>query len=62
MQYEGSAERPEREAIFHQAFELVSPIVQEILEEFNQVFLEGSGTVDWRGVQDDGDEGRTAPW
>ena len=30
MQYEGSAERPEREATFHQTIQLFSPIVNSI--------------------------------
>lgn len=62
MQYEGSAERPEREATFQKAVELVSPIVMEILEEFNQVFLEETGTVYWKGIESDGNEGLTSLW
>lgn len=62
MQYEGGATRAEREATFRSAVQFTSPVVHEVLEEFNQVFLEGSGTVDWRGIQDDGDEGLISLW
>ena len=62
VKYEGAAERPDREARFTAAVELVSPVVHDVLEEFNKVFLEGTGNVYWRGIESDGDEGLVSLW
>ena len=62
MQYEGAQERAEREATFRQAAEFVSPVVWEVLDEFNSVFLESTGEVSWRGVESDGNEGLVSLW
>lgn len=62
MGYEGSSTRPEREATFRQAVELVSPVVTEVLKEFNDVILDKTGSVDWKGIHDDGDDGLISLW
>ena len=62
MKYENSTERPEREATFKQAVELVSPVVMEVLEEFNNVFLENTGTIHSQGTKTDGNDGLVSLW
>ena len=62
MKYEGAKERPERETTFRKAVECVSPIVEEVLEEFNGVFLESTGEVSWQGIESDGNEGLVSLW
>lgn len=60
--YEGSVERCDREATYRRATELLSPVVHQVLEEFNEVMLDGTGEVEWRPVQNDGDGGLISLW
>ena len=62
LKYEGSATRAEREATFTQAVNLVSPIVMEVLEEFNEVFFAKTGTVCCRELESDGNDGLVCLW
>ena len=62
LKYEGSTDRHEREATFTQAVEFISPIVMEVLEEFNEVFMEKTGTVRCRELGSDGDDGLVCLW
>ena len=60
--YEGSVERADREATFRQAVELFSPVVHEVLAEFNAVMFISTGSIEWRRVQSDGDGGLVTLW
>jgi hypothetical protein len=60
--YEGRAGRADREAVFRQAVELLSPVACQVLEEFNTVMLAGTGRVVWRPVQGDGQNGLVSLW
>ena len=60
--YEGSVERAEREATFRRAVELFSPVVHEVLTEFNAVMFANTGSIEWRRVQSDGDGGLVTLW
>ena len=62
LTYEGQVERDEREATFRQAVELLSPVVHDVLEEFNSVMLAGTGSIEWRPVQSDGSDGLVSMW
>ena len=62
LTYEGCVERDERETTFKRAVELLSPVVHDVLKEFNEVLLEGTGTVEWRPVESDGDDGLVSMW
>ena len=62
LTYEGRLERDEREETFKSAVELLSPVVYKVLEEFNNVMLEGTGSIEWRPVGSDGDEGLVSMW
>ena len=60
--YEGSSGRKEREATFKRSVELLSPVVQEVLGEFNEIILHNTGNIEWRPVQSDGDDGLVSMW
>jgi hypothetical protein len=60
--YEGAVERPERESTFTRAVELLSPVVQQVLNEFNRVMLGSTGTVEWRPVHNEGTGGLISLW
>ena len=62
LTYEGQVEREDREQVFRSAVELVSPVVQGILQEFNETMLDGTGTIEWRPVMSDGDDGLVSMW
>ena len=44
--YEGARRRSEREDVFHRAVLLLGPVVTEVLAGFNEVMLEGTGTIE----------------
>jgi hypothetical protein len=60
--YEGCVSRADREAIFKRAVELLSPVVEQVLDEFNKVMFANTGLVEWRPVQSDGDGGLISLW
>lgn len=62
LAYEGSVNRTQREITFRQAVELLSPVVQNVLEEFNDVMLDKTGAIGWYEVQGDGDGGLVSLW
>ena len=62
LAYEGSVEREQREATFQRAVELLSPVVREVLEEFNEIILDNTGNIEWREVESDGDDGLVSMW
>ena len=62
LTYEGSVGREEREATFKQAVDLLSPVAREVLAEFNDAMLGNTGSIEWRPVQSDGDEGLVSMW
>lgn len=43
--YEGALARPDREAVFCHAFDLVTPVAQRVLADLNQTFLNNSGQI-----------------
>ena len=43
--YEGTKDRSYRERIFRMATELLTPVVNKVLEDFNQLMLAGSGDI-----------------
>jgi len=62
LAYEGSVDRAQREVTFRRAVELVSPVVQDVLAEFNDVMLDKTGAIEWRDLQSDGDGGLVSLW
>ncbi len=44
--YEGARDRSEREDVFHQAVHLLSRVVAEVLQRFNEVMLSGAGRIE----------------
>ena len=52
--YEGATDRSAREAIFHRAVELVTPVVEGVLGEFSDLFLGGTGTLEFAESDVDG--------
>lgn len=51
--YEGAESWPERRALFHQAAELIDPLVRRVLLETNDTFLEATGEITTRRVEHD---------
>ena len=51
--YEGASDREDRVAIFEKAVELVSPVVNRVLGEFNEVMLKGTGELTHRVERDE---------
>ena len=43
--YQGAGHRSDREAVFHEAVDLIAPVVTEVLKRFNDVMLAGTGTI-----------------
>jgi hypothetical protein len=60
--YEGHVERAGRETTFTHATELLSPVVHQVLDEFNEVMLDNTGEIEWRPVHSDGDGGLISLW
>ncbi len=53
--YEGATSWPDRLALFHQAVDLLDPVVRDAFADADTLFLEGTGEVTRRGVaHDDG--------
>jgi 4-hydroxy-2-oxoheptanedioate aldolase len=44
-EYEGATDRAAREAVFRQAVELIKPVVADVLQDFNRLYLADRGTV-----------------
>ena len=44
--YHGARHRSDREQVFNQAVHLLNPVVHDVLERFNEVMLDGDGTID----------------
>lgn len=43
--YHGAHHRSDREQVFNQAVHLLDPVVDDVLERFNEVMLDGAGTI-----------------
>src|SRR5260221_2993730 len=52
--YEGAMSRGAKEVVYRQGVELLRPVAVEILEEANTLFLNGTGTVQMIGPEEDG--------
>jgi hypothetical protein len=59
--YEGAAEWADRVRVFGQAVSLLDPVVRQILEEANAVFLHSGGSINHRAGEDR-DGGAYAHW
>lgn len=59
--YEGAAAWPDRVRVFRQAVGLLDPVVRRLLQQANETFLRGGGTVDHR-VGEERDGGAYARW
>jgi hypothetical protein len=55
--YEGAMSRGAKEVVYRQGVELLRPVAVEILEEANTLFLNGTGTVQMIGPEEDGSGG-----
>src|SRR5437763_14258206 len=55
--YEGAMSRGAKEGVYRQRINLLRPVAVEILEEANTLFLNGTGTVQIIGPQEDGSGG-----
>ncbi|MGH4019411.1 MAG: hypothetical protein ACRDT0_09290 [Pseudonocardiaceae bacterium] len=51
--YEGAESWPDRLALFHQAVELIDPLVRRVLDETDATFLEATGETTARTVEHD---------
>jgi hypothetical protein len=60
--FEGAEPRAHRVDLFRRAVELAGPVVEGVLSETNDVFLDGTGEVAAVPVQDDGAGGQAARW
>jgi len=52
--YEGAMSRGAKEVVYRQGINLLRPVAVEILEEANTLFLNGTGTVQMIGPEEDG--------
>jgi hypothetical protein len=48
--YEGAQERSDRNAVFLRAFELLTPVALDVLQDFNDYVLDGSGVIRTRDL------------
>ena len=55
--YEGAMSRGAKEVVYRQGINLLRPVAVEILEEANTLFLNGTGTVQMIGPEEDGSGG-----
>jgi hypothetical protein len=60
--YEGAGPRAERNKVFERAVELIDPLVNRILVETRDTFLDGEGEVGYAAPDDDGKGGMVASW
>jgi hypothetical protein len=60
--YEGASSRPDKEAIFRAACELLTPVAHRVLITVNREYLGGRGTVSANGPDSDGSQGLIAVW
>jgi hypothetical protein len=60
--YEGVSDRAGRNRVFARAVELLGPVVTAVLDEVNDGFLDGEGSVVPSPVADDGEGGLEASW
>ena len=60
--YHGSKSREDRESEFRRQVQLIDPIVQKVLQEFNEEMLRNTGTLDFRAPHRDREGGIVSLW
>ncbi len=60
--YEGAESRADRETVFRNAFELVTPVARRVLQDMNEWLLGDAGTVETFPPEDDGASGLEGRW
>lgn len=60
--YEGAVSREQREEVFRRAFDLMTPVAQEVLSEINHCFLSGKGHLHVRQPERTDEGGLISAW
>jgi len=60
--YEGAAAREKREEVYRKAFDLVTPIAEQVLADINSLYLEGTGELQLQTPVSDGAGGLIGWW
>jgi hypothetical protein len=60
--YEGAINRPDRDAVYRNAFELTTPVALEVLDLVNRSYLAGSGRSQVQPPHFDGKAGLAGSW
>jgi hypothetical protein len=60
--HDGAVSRPEKEAVFAQEIDLLSPVARQALTEVDTYLLLDSGTIKETGLQRSADGGTSAAW